>query len=169
MASSHIFLCIVLTIATIVVPSIADPTHYMVGDSDLWRPNVDYVAWAKNKTFKVGDTLWFVYAPENHDVYQVNGSSFGHCLAPPDEAEGFKCESQVRLRTPGNKWFLCSRPGHCAKGQKLMITVINTAQQPSPNNPSAAPPPNMYTFVGFFQFFVSLSLTIIIVLLIPLN
>lgn len=48
----------ILCIAMIFLPTIAIATEYIVGDGQGWsNANVDYVAWAKDKMFNVGDAL----------------------------------------------------------------------------------------------------------------
>lgn len=39
------------------LPAITMATEYWVGGDKGWTLDVDYQAWAKDKTFKVGDTL----------------------------------------------------------------------------------------------------------------
>ncbi|XP_062114683.1 blue copper protein 1a-like [Humulus lupulus] len=159
MASSPNKFLLILAIATILLPSIAVATEYVVGgDAIGWKPNFNYTDWAKDKMFMVGDTLVFKYDPTKHDVYKVNGTAFSECVTPPG-AEVLKSGNDiVTLKSAGNKWYLCSTLGHCANGQKLKITVMDmmSAPQPSPN----AAPPNV--FVGFFQIFVSLAIVILL-------
>ena len=53
--SRGLLLAIVLLVAVAVVP--ASAKDYTVGDSSGWKPGVDYTAWAKGKSFAIGDTL----------------------------------------------------------------------------------------------------------------
>ena len=79
----------------------------------------------------------FKFDPSKHDVYSVNGTAFKDCLAPSDAKKFTTGNDTVVLKTPGNKWYLCSKPGHCDNGQKLSITVMDM-NAPAPSPPSAA-------------------------------
>ena len=54
MASKHLA---ALAIFAIVLPAVAMATEFTVGDDQGWTINFDYVAWAKDKVFHVGDKL----------------------------------------------------------------------------------------------------------------
>lgn len=41
----------------ILLPAITMAKDIIVGDDNGWKLNFDYQAWAKDKVFKVGDTL----------------------------------------------------------------------------------------------------------------
>lgn len=44
------------------LPAITMATDYWVGGEKGWTLDVDYQAWAKDKTFKVGDKLGMIIA-----------------------------------------------------------------------------------------------------------
>ncbi|CAN1186159.1 Blue copper protein [Linum perenne] len=48
-------------------------------------------------------------------------------------------KDQIPLLTSGKKWYICGAQGHCAAGQKLVITVSDGAASPAPTPGS---PPN---------------------------
>ena len=54
MASKHLA---ALAIFAILLPAVAMATEFTVGDDQGWTINFDYVAWAKDKVFHVGDKL----------------------------------------------------------------------------------------------------------------
>ncbi|KAL5547267.1 hypothetical protein UlMin_006954 [Ulmus minor] len=123
-----------VAIAVILLPTIALATDYIVGDGKGWTTNFNYQDWAKDKMFMVGDVLVFNYEAGNHDVVKVNGSAFKDC-SPPPGAENFTSgNDKIELKATGNKWYLCSKSGHCNTGQKLSITVMDMAPQPAPNS-----------------------------------
>ncbi|KAF4397105.1 hypothetical protein G4B88_008951 [Cannabis sativa] len=113
----------------IVLPTIAIATDYIVGDDKGWtNDNFDYQAWAKDKNFTVGDVLVFNYKSGSHNVYKVDGAGFMSCntTSPNGEPPLTTGNDRVELKTPGNKWYICGKPGHCLNGnQKLKISVIN--------------------------------------------
>ncbi|RVW18603.1 Blue copper protein [Vitis vinifera] len=80
MASKHLA---ALAIFTILLPAVAMATEFTVGDDQGWTINFDYVAWAKDKVFHVGDKLVFKYTAGRHNVFKVNGTAFTNCTIPP--------------------------------------------------------------------------------------
>ena len=54
MASKHLA---ALAIFAILLPAVAIATEFTVGDDQGWTINSDYVAWAKDKVFHVGEKL----------------------------------------------------------------------------------------------------------------
>lgn len=46
-----------ITILVVLLPTIAMAKEFVVGDDSGWKTNFDYEAWAKDKVFRVGDTL----------------------------------------------------------------------------------------------------------------
>ncbi|PON62525.1 Phytocyanin domain containing protein [Trema orientale] len=142
---------VILAIAVILLPTVAIAMEYIVGDDKGWTTNFDYDTWAKDKMFNVGDTLVFRYDPKVDDVVKVDGAAFKDCVAPSGGDVLTSGNDNVVLKSPGNKWYISSKSGHCAMGQKLKISVMDmSAPEPSPN---AAVRGNI--FAGF-QVFVTL-------------
>ncbi|GAY39969.1 hypothetical protein CUMW_048440, partial [Citrus unshiu] len=121
------------------LPVFAMATEHIVGDETGWTTGFDYAAWAKDKVFRVGDTLVFRYAPPNHNVIKVNASEFKDCVASKLSEPLISGNDTIPLATPGKKWYICGKVGakrHCADlGQKLAINVISDAPAPSPSTP----------------------------------
>nr|XP_016437580.1 PREDICTED: blue copper protein-like [Nicotiana tabacum] len=118
----------------------APSAEYWVGGDKGWTIDVDYQAWAKDKTFKVGDTLVFKYTKGHHNVFKVNQTAFQSCIAPPP-SEGLTTGHDVlTLAKPGKKWYICGFPTHCSDhNQKLVITVEGGAPAPEAPVPGPAP------------------------------
>ncbi|MCD7450747.1 hypothetical protein HAX54_008384 [Datura stramonium] len=115
-------------------------TEYWVGGEKGWTLDVDYQAWAKDKVFKVGDTLVFKYPQGSHNVFKVNQTSFQNCIAPPPSEGLTSGHDVITLASPGKKWYICGFPTHCSDhGQKLVITVEGGAPAPAPAAPAPAP------------------------------
>ncbi|KAF8780584.1 hypothetical protein HU200_001372 [Digitaria exilis] len=110
-----------ILLITAVVP--ASAKDYTVGDSSGWKPGVDYTAWAKGKSFNVGDTLSFQYAAA-HSVLEVSAADHSACSAsnPLRTHEGGQ-STTVPLTKPGTRYFICGAAGHCAAGMKLAVSV----------------------------------------------
>ncbi|KAK4435161.1 Uclacyanin-3 [Sesamum alatum] len=118
-------------------------TNHVVGDSAGWRLGVNYTVWAESKTFRVGDTLMFMYTPGSHNVLKVDGADFQKCASSNATAKPLTSGNDlITLATPGKKWYICNIADHCSKGMKLVITVFEAeAPAPAPLPGSSAPPP----------------------------
>ncbi|PON92823.1 Cupredoxin [Trema orientale] len=120
--------------------------QYKVGELDAWgiptseNPQV-YAKWSKYHTFKIGDSLLFLYPPSQDSVIQVSKQSYNSCnLKDPILYMG-NGNSLFNITSEGEFFFTSGKPGHCEKGQKLYILVGNgTATAFSPSyGPSALP------------------------------
>ncbi|GJU88126.1 plastocyanin-like protein [Tanacetum coccineum] len=99
----HIF--VVLAILSIVLfPTTTKATDYVVGDASGWTLDFDYQAWASSKTFKVGDNLVFNYPKGVHNVFQVDGNAFAHCIIPPPSKAHTSGHDIIGLSSPGKAW-----------------------------------------------------------------
>ncbi|KAF9613264.1 hypothetical protein IFM89_006763 [Coptis chinensis] len=137
MASMNLF--IVLAVVSVVFPTVVLATEFKVGDDSGWTIKFDYVAWAKDKEFHVGDKLVFSYPPGAHNVHKVNGTGFKDCIVPPQNEALSTGNDVITLATSGNKWYLCGVGQHCTiGGQKLAITVLPAADVKL-DAPSSAP------------------------------
>ncbi|XP_010646917.2 blue copper protein 1a-like [Vitis vinifera] len=148
MASKHLA---ALAIFAIVLPAVAMATEFTVGDDQGWTINFDYVAWAKDKVFHVGDKLVFKYTAGRHNIFKVNDTAFTNCTIPPANEALTTGNDVITLATPGRKWYICGVNDHCANyGQKLAIIVleawVSPASAPStlaasaPSTPAAPAP-----------------------------
>ncbi|CAI9100818.1 OLC1v1037996C3 [Oldenlandia corymbosa var. corymbosa] len=133
-------------------PSKTGPKTYIVGDSVGWTippSGFSYQTWARNKTFNAGDILVFNFPTGAHDVVALtskaaydscNGTGVTPITAAP---------ARITL-TAGEKYYICTVPGHCLAGQKLSINVTGTASTspapgPSPTSGGTTPSPSSGT------------------------
>ncbi|XP_043696287.1 blue copper protein-like [Telopea speciosissima] len=162
------------TLSPALAPTYSRPLEtHTVGDNLGWvlpigGPSV-YANWASHRTFAVGDTLLFNFVTGQHDVAEVTKSSFDDCnkatiIGSPISSGPAK----ITLKSLGEHYFICSFPGHCQVGQKLVVNVtLTTATYPSNNPTSIAVSPSLlatapsehnnmsssassFTIVGFF-------------------
>ncbi|KAJ0042412.1 hypothetical protein Pint_17149 [Pistacia integerrima] len=115
-------------------------TTYTVGDKAGWtiQGSPDYEKWAGDKTFKVGDILFFKYNPAMHDVKQVSKADYEACNGKSAIATYTTGADSITLKEPGKAYFLCSFTGHCKMGQKLEVNVVGSAASPH-GSPAASP------------------------------
>ncbi|XP_061374299.1 uclacyanin-3-like [Gastrolobium bilobum] len=128
--------------ASFLVMLLASPTvfatDFTVGDTGGWKLGTDYSTWPSGKTFKVGDNLVFNY-DSTHGVDIVNSNDYTACSSSNAIKSYQGGSTKIALTTPGNMYFLCPTPGHCAGGMKLSIKVV-AASGTSPTSPSGTPP-----------------------------
>ncbi|CAI0432785.1 unnamed protein product [Linum tenue] len=126
--SPQVLLAWVVLAAVSITPSTilaTKSTKFMVGDSRGWDQGVDYVTWAKGKTFHVGDKLVFLYSETVHNVFKVTKHQYQNCTIPSSAKHALTSGYDiVKLTSPGKKWYICGMADHCATGgQKLAINV----------------------------------------------
>uniref|UniRef100_A0A0E0KTG6 Phytocyanin domain-containing protein n=1 Tax=Oryza punctata TaxID=4537 RepID=A0A0E0KTG6_ORYPU len=103
----------------------ASAKDYTVGDSSGWTTGVDYTAWAKGKTFNIGDTLLFQYTSAGHSVVEVSEADHSSCSAANPLRSYKDGTTIVTLTRPGTRYFICGSTGHCGAGMKLTVTVAS--------------------------------------------
>ncbi|XP_073152183.1 uncharacterized protein [Henckelia pumila] len=153
--------------ATTTPPPVATPAPaparaamtYTVGDSLGWTvpPGgpVAYQAWARGKSFVVGDTLIFNFTTNEHDVVQVTKEEFDSC-STASTAIITTGPARITLNSSGEHYYICTIPRHCSFGQKLAINVTaagatvtpRPSQAPSPSSGPTPPPPSSVTPVS---------------------
>ncbi|KAL8541886.1 hypothetical protein ACS0TY_002943 [Phlomoides rotata] len=123
-------LLMTMIVATAVAPALA--TDYMVGDNPGWNTGVNYTSWAHKYDFRVGDSLMFMYAPNTHNVINVNASEFITCTYDNVTSKIYTSGSDIiPLAEPGMKWYISGFGRDCAAGMKLLI-IVSAAEGPSP-------------------------------------
>ncbi|KAF3434205.1 hypothetical protein FNV43_RR25308 [Rhamnella rubrinervis] len=117
--------------------------QYKVGDLDAWgiptsaNPLV-YAKWSKDHTFKIGDSLLFLYPPSQDSVIQVTQQSYDSCNTTDPILYMNNGNSLFNITAFGDLFFTSGEPGHCGKKQKLHISVLSGNASPS-YGPSALP------------------------------
>ncbi|XVE98351.1 hypothetical protein REPUB_Repub03eG0098900 [Reevesia pubescens] len=120
------------------------PTTYTVGDTMGWTvPTTGgasaYQTWANGKPFMVGDILVFNYITGTHDVAEVTREAYQPCSTSNTLSNSTIGPTRITLRTPGEHFYICTVPGHCAAGQKLAINVTGSSTATPPSS-TATPP-----------------------------
>eukprot|EP00250_Pteridium_aquilinum_P011572 c20160_g1_i1 orf=276-857(-) len=122
MASLLVVLCMLLPL---IFSSFVEGKTYIVGDKQGWSA-IDYSAWLKDKVFTVGDELVFPYSQGAQDVAEVSQVDYETCNGKSPLNQWINGDTHVMLTTPGNKYYICSFPGHCPP-LKLAINVLMSA------------------------------------------
>ncbi|XP_033136916.1 early nodulin-like protein 1 [Brassica rapa] len=101
-------------------------TQYKVGDLDSWGIPTDakvYTKWPKSHSFKIGDSLLFLYPPSEDSMIQVTASNFKSCNTKDPILYMNDGNSLFNLTQNGTFYFTSGHPGHCQKYQKLIVSV----------------------------------------------
>ncbi|XP_016433744.2 mavicyanin-like [Nicotiana tabacum] len=136
---------LLVVIMTIIGSTMAEV--YEVGDSAGWDFNVDYNHWVSSKKFKLGDSLVFNYNPRLHNVMQVDSNDYKACTDNHPIGIYNTGSDSLTLETPGDYFFLCGFPGHCASGLKFHIKISTPFTPPAAprNSSSRSSPPATFT------------------------
>ncbi|CAI0414006.1 unnamed protein product [Linum tenue] len=118
----------VVAALAVLAPTMVSAKQYVVGDGKGWTKDFDYTTWTAGKQFFVV----FNYAQGSHNVFKVNGTDFLQCSKPLVGAPLTTGSDEIPLKTTGRKWYICGVSGHCASGQKLVITVSDGSAAPAP-------------------------------------
>ncbi|KAI5066151.1 hypothetical protein GOP47_0018775 [Adiantum capillus-veneris] len=138
-----------------------EAAQFEVGGSSGWTlpsiGNVNYSDWADSQTFVVGDTLYFNYSREYHNVMVVTKSDYQACEASSPISTYDDGATIVKLDRSGTFYFLCGIPSHCTDGQKVEVKVrkhaLSSSTAPSTEtsqvshiipSPIASPSPNAF-------------------------
>nr|AAG01535.1 stellacyanin-like protein CASLP1 precursor [Capsicum annuum] len=132
-----------LAIASLAQDASAQTVH-VVGDNTGWvipsNGAAAYTNWADRKTFRVGDTLVFNFTTNQHDVLQVQKSSFDGCnsqnaVSGPILGRTSKYNTQLHLEITT---IISTFGRHCLNGQKLAIRVSSSTSTPGANPPTSS-------------------------------
>ncbi|CAM6100368.1 unnamed protein product [Calypogeia fissa] len=123
----------------------ATAESYTVGEDRGWIvPNagLNYTAWAENITSHVGDSLYFRYNPNAHNVLKVNESTYATCnISAPYLQTWDTGDTTVILEEAGTQYFICGAPNHCVMGQALAVEVHPVPSNVTPGGPNILSPP----------------------------
>ncbi|CAJ1975538.1 unnamed protein product [Sphenostylis stenocarpa] len=156
-----IWICSIVAMLSII--DVSEAADYTVGDSFGWNVPTNesfYIDWASNKTFFVGDNLFFNWNGDHMVGIEREATHYDNCNT---SAVGLLIGSSFRYTIPetGPYYFLCTVGDHCARGQKFSINVrsLNSEAPSSPQPDSAAPPISFGILVAFFSCFALHMLT----------
>ncbi|MCO5553976.1 hypothetical protein L7F22_007502 [Adiantum nelumboides] len=110
-----------------------------VGDASGWTSTVDYKIWARDKTFRVGDDLFFWFNVSEHDVVEVTKDGYDSCDEFNNTLEtwNFNDNATVELKEEGDKYYMSSSYADCPP-MRLAITVIAATSPPTSTSPATS-------------------------------
>eukprot|EP00250_Pteridium_aquilinum_P005154 c15292_g1_i1 orf=263-856(+) len=128
----------------------AQAAQLQVGGPAGWTlpsiANVNYTDWSASQTFVVGDTLYFNYSKEYHNVMVVKKVDYEGCEASSPISTFDDGATLITLDRSGTFYFLCGVPEHCADGQKVAVRVrkhvhLSSSPTTSPQQSIISPSP----------------------------
>ncbi|XP_074287856.1 basic blue protein-like [Silene latifolia] len=115
-----------------------DSITIKVGGDDRWSDSIDYVSWASQYNFTVGDVLVFSYTPTRHNVYEVTKTTFQSCNTSTGvDAKYSSGNDEIVLKEAKPYWFVCTVDDHCRVGMKLAVNVTAASTNITPSPPPA--------------------------------
>ncbi|VVA98985.1 unnamed protein product [Arabis nemorensis] len=126
----------------------ADAREFAVGGSNGWTvPSGSqvYSQWAEQSRFQIGDSLLFVYQPNQDSVLQVTRDAYDSCHTDAPTAKFADGKTSFALTHSGPYYFISGNKDNCKKNEKLVVIVMadrsgnNKATPSSPPSPAPAP------------------------------
>ncbi|KAI4335827.1 hypothetical protein L6164_014436 [Bauhinia variegata] len=111
-------------------------TEFEVGDKDGWAVPKEksndqmYNQWASKNRFKVDDTVRFKY--EKDSVMVVTEEEYEKCGSTRPIFFSNNGDTVFKFDRPGLFYFISGVDGHCARGQKMIIKVLELEPAHSP-------------------------------------
>ncbi|KAJ0264578.1 Phytocyanin domain-containing protein [Hirschfeldia incana] len=106
-----------------------------------------YSQWAEQSRFQIGDSLLFVYQPNQDSVLQVTRDAYDSCNTDAPTAKFADGKTSFALTHSGPYYFISGNKDNCKKNEKLVVIVMadrngNNNTTSSPPLPSPAPAPS---------------------------
>ncbi|XP_009135585.1 mavicyanin [Brassica rapa] len=140
--SSSKKITLVVVLVSIYMFSCVSSTEFEVGGEDGWmvpqsKTHGDmFNHWASHNRFKVGDTVRFNYTKDS--VLVVSEEEYKKCKATKPQLYSNNEDTVFKLDRPGLFYFISGISGHCEKGQKMIIKVMETESSPDSPPPSSS-------------------------------
>ncbi|CAN4100345.1 unnamed protein product [Withania somnifera] len=138
MGSSKKFLCFLSSLNFFT----ALATEFNVGGVEGWVvPTVKdapfYNLWAGKNRFNTNDTLTFEYKKDS--VLVVTKEEYEKCKSSHPIFFSNNGKSIYKLEQPGLYYFISGVSGHCERGLKMIIKVLEPAAPPQSANHTSSP------------------------------
>ncbi|XP_052183628.1 mavicyanin-like [Diospyros lotus] len=143
MASIFMGSCRVLLFSAFFMSVFLYPTvtsfEFEVGDDEGWvvPPAKDqqfYNEWASRNRFQVNQTLRFKYKKDS--VMEVSDEEYDNCKSSEPIFFSNNGDTEFKLERPGLFYFISGVAGHCERGLKMIVKVLEPENPPPPSPPS---------------------------------
>ncbi|XP_030521654.2 early nodulin-like protein 1 [Rhodamnia argentea] len=113
-------------------------TEFTVGGEGGWgvqKPNKNrdmYNEWASRNRFKVDDTIHFQYQKDS--VMVVTSEEYDKCRSSHPLFYSNNGDTVFTLDRPGLFYFISGVAGHCERGERMIIKVLETEETLPPQS-----------------------------------
>ncbi|KAL2935510.1 Early nodulin-like protein 1 [Bienertia sinuspersici] len=97
-----------------------------------------YNQWAQKNRFKVNDTLHFKYKKDS--VMLVTDPEYDKCRSTQPLYFANNGDTSFVLDRPGLFYFISGVSGHCERGQKMIVKVLDIESPPAQSQDQTAAP-----------------------------
>lgn len=122
--------------------SLAAGTQFRVGGSGTWAvPNNNatiYNQWAEKNRFQIGDSIVFMYLPDEDSVLLVDADAYKSCNVSSHIDDFNDGNTVFSFTRSSDFYFISGNKDNCDKNEKLHVDVMANRQS---NNSSLAPAP----------------------------
>ncbi|KAG1368256.1 early nodulin-like protein 3 [Cocos nucifera] len=124
-------------------------TQFKVGGPSGWAvpaPNaMPFNQWAEKNRFQIGDSLLFVYLPDQDSVVLVDANAYNSCDTSSFIDRFTDGNTVFTFTRSGPFYFISGKKENCQKNEKLVVVVMasrsnGTSPPSSPSPVSSAPP-----------------------------
>ncbi|KAI4319187.1 hypothetical protein MLD38_032817 [Melastoma candidum] len=136
-------------------------SQFQVGGEDGWavpksRNDKDmYNDWASDNRFKIDDSIRFEYQKDS--VLAVTEEEYDKCKSSHPMFFSNNGDTTFVLDRPGLFYFISGVSGHCERGQRMIIKVLDIEESSSPRPSSTADVSAAHVLVfGFHHAWVGL-------------
>ncbi|XP_010265365.1 PREDICTED: mavicyanin-like [Nelumbo nucifera] len=146
-SSCKVFLVLILVSYSLFLD--VKSNEFDVGDDEGWvvppsKNEQMYNKWASHNRFQVNDTVRFKYKKDS--VMVVSESDYDKCHSTQPIFFSNNGDTEITLDHSGLFYFISGVSGHCEKGQKMIIKVLEEPKNDSPpsnqNGTSSSPDQN---------------------------
>ncbi|KAJ8747502.1 hypothetical protein K2173_009239 [Erythroxylum novogranatense] len=98
--------------------------------------------WAERMRFQIGDSLLFVYNPDQDSVLQVKKEDYENCTTTSPLTKYTDGHTVFSLDRSGPYYFISGNKDNCLKNEKIVVVVLaDRSNHSSPTNKQANSPP----------------------------
>lgn len=120
-------------------------------------------------------TAEFEFTTGAHNVAEVTKAAFEACNTSNPIAVTTTGPATIALNATGERFFICTIPTHCTRGQKLAVNVVSANAPPTsapttpttpgtPNTTSTPPSPSSASSLSAATFLVTFLYSVIVLL-----
>ncbi|KAF2314226.1 hypothetical protein GH714_024275 [Hevea brasiliensis] len=113
-------------------------TQFTVGGDKGWTVSgnasaYNYNQWAERTRFQIGDSLLFVYKPDQDSVLQVTKEDYDNCTTTAALATFNDGHTVFTFNRSGPFYFISGNKENCLKSEKMVVIVLADRSNHSSN------------------------------------